>query len=129
MQLPTTALLLAFFAGASSAGRLVPRTNNGMAAILGAFSDTNCHSEQTDFSQSADGNWGTCTSLGGSSMKIWWLAKGCEILTFNKDRECSTVPSHNIFTLNECINTSDDWSLEVYCILGDKAPRKHGEQN
>jgi len=144
MQLSTKTLLLAVLAGTSSAGRLIPREELGTAAIIGTFTDSNCQTGQTDLSDTVKENWGTCRNLPGSSMKIWWTAKGCTgksiphfypsflaimicqgiecswiillvVLTFT-NRQCTTSPHQNVNQLNTCIKTSNDLAWWVYCI-------------
>lgn len=77
MQFAIKTILVAVLAGTSYAGSVIPRENIGTAAIIGTFTDKNCQVGQTDYSQTVGDHWGTCRNLPGSSMKIWWLAKGC----------------------------------------------------
>jgi hypothetical protein len=77
MQLPTKTILLTALVGTSSAGRLISREELGTAAIIGTFTDSNCQIGQADHSDTVKENWGICRNLPGSSMKIWWTAKGC----------------------------------------------------
>jgi hypothetical protein len=104
MQLPTKTFLLAVLAGTSSAGRLIQREDIGTAAIIGTFTDSNCQTGQSDYSETVKDNWGTCRNLPGSSMKVWWLAKGCTgksvlaclILFPNRDDPLRPLSAHEL---------------------------------
>jgi hypothetical protein len=79
---PTTIFVLALSATAAIATPVSPAAGDPIdftAAIIGTFNGGTCSSNQQDWSDSVDlfRGSGTCHELPGSSMKIWWVKKGC----------------------------------------------------
>ncbi|KAI0443708.1 hypothetical protein F4803DRAFT_549809 [Xylaria telfairii] len=102
-----TTLIAVFASTALASPQLNVRKDT--AGIFGIFDDSNCSVNQRDMSD-ANGN---CHELPGKSMKIWWLKKGCGVVTLN-DRQCKNNAKF-YDTWNECIDISKDYSWDIYC--------------
>ncbi|POS71725.1 hypothetical protein DHEL01_v209877 [Diaporthe helianthi] len=78
------------------------------AISFATWTDGRCSSGQVDY-QKPDGS---CISLPGQSMKIWWLASGCRMLL----GDCyNSVNPNWRYVSNECVPIGDKYKYQIYC--------------
>ncbi|KAH7138432.1 hypothetical protein B0J11DRAFT_563416 [Dendryphion nanum] len=79
--------------------------------IFATFDDANCGVNQRDVSDTNGG----CHELPGQSMKIWWLRKGCGVVTLRNQGCKGEADIHHEW--NKCISTKDLLSWSIYLLL------------